>query len=67
MKFSIAVPGGFRFRSVVLSHGWSSLAPFTFDTARETLTVHLLAGGRVPATIEMSHRKGAVDVSVRSR
>lgn len=33
----IEVPGEFDFRRTVLSHGWSSLAPFSLDTATWTL------------------------------
>jgi N-glycosylase/DNA lyase len=67
VNFTIDVPAGFRFRSVVLSHGWSSLPPFAFDTASETLSLNLLAGGRVPATAAIAHRGRSLSVSVRSR
>jgi 3-methyladenine DNA glycosylase/8-oxoguanine DNA glycosylase len=46
LRFSIDLPPAFRFRSVVLSHGWADLRPFSFDHPSETLSRPLLVGGR---------------------
>ncbi len=67
MSFSVGVPPGFSFRSVVLSHGWSDLAPFSVDPGRELLTVHLLVGGRKPVTARVSPRGRSLLVDTRSR
>ncbi len=67
MSFSVGVPPGFRFRSVVLSHGWSDLAPFSFDPGRERLSVHLLVGGRKAVTVGISPRGRVLLIDTRSR
>ncbi len=67
MNFSVGVPAGFRFRSVVLSHGWADLSPFRFDPKREVLSVNLLIGGRATATAEFSQKGRSLLVGVRSR
>lgn len=46
--YDLATPPGFRYRAVVNSHGWGSLAPFQFDDATQTLErIHRLNDGRV--------------------
>ena len=67
MNFSIALPPGFRFRSVVLSHGWADLPPFRFDPQREVLSFNLLLDGSTTATAEFSQKGRSLLVGVRSR
>ena len=48
MKFSIPARLPFRFLSVVHSHGWVQLAPFSFDEETATLSyIDRLSNGRV--------------------
>ncbi|MHC4549547.1 MAG: DNA glycosylase family protein [Planctomycetota bacterium] len=48
---AIPVPGDFRLRSTVRSHGWSDLPPFDTDRSGDTLHVHL---GPVRATVRQA-------------
>jgi 3-methyladenine DNA glycosylase/8-oxoguanine DNA glycosylase len=67
VRLTLPLPAGFRFRSVVLSHGWADLPPFRFDPERETLSVNLLVRGRTPVTAELSQKGRSLAVAVRSR
>jgi len=64
LKFSIGLPPAFRFRSVVLSHGWPDLPPFSFDHRSETLHCPILLGGRkiVRAAFSQKGRSLVVEV-----
>jgi 3-methyladenine DNA glycosylase/8-oxoguanine DNA glycosylase len=56
MKFSLSARPPFNFLSVVNSHGWCQLAPFSYDEETQTLSyVIRLSGGRV---IELKLRDG---------
>jgi 3-methyladenine DNA glycosylase/8-oxoguanine DNA glycosylase len=67
VKLSIGLPAGFHFRSVVLSHGWAALPPFSFDPATETLSVCLLLPGSRPTAVAMSQKGRLLGIEVRSR
>jgi len=54
LKFSIGLPPAFRFRSVVLSHGWADLPPFSFDHRTGSLACILPLGGRKVSRVEFS-------------
>jgi hypothetical protein len=57
MKFSLSARPPFNFLSVVNSHGWRQLAPFSYDENTNTLFYVLrLSNGRV---IEFKLRDGA--------
>jgi 3-methyladenine DNA glycosylase/8-oxoguanine DNA glycosylase len=57
MKFSLSARPPFNFLSVVNSHGWRQLAPFSYDEEDKTLSYLLrLSNGRV---IELKLRAGA--------
>jgi 3-methyladenine DNA glycosylase/8-oxoguanine DNA glycosylase len=56
LRFSIGLPPSFRFRSVVLSHGWADLPPFSFDHRTESLRRPLLIGGRKIVHAEFSQK-----------
>src|SRR5688500_5360394 len=57
MKFSLSARPPFNFLSVVNSHGWRQLAPFSYDENTNTLFYVLrLSNGRV---IELKRRDGA--------
>lgn len=62
MTLSVGVPPGFRFRSVVLSHGWADLPPFRFDHAHERLTLTLPWGRRSYGFVDISPARGALRV-----
>lgn len=66
MNFTLGLPPGFRFRSVVLSHGWADLHPFSFDQHREVLSVNLPVGSRSAVTAEFSQKGRSLLVGVRS-
>src|SRR5687768_2503087 len=56
MKFSLSARPPFNFLSVVNSHGWRQLAPFSYDEEDKTLSYVLrLSNGRV---IELKFRDG---------
>ena len=64
MKFSLSARAPFNFLSVVNSHGWRQLAPFSYDEENNTLCYVLrLANGRV---IELRFRDGSEGVIVES-
>ena len=57
MKFTLSAHPPFNFLSVVNSHGWRQLAPFSYDENTNTLSYVLrLSNGRV---IELKIREGA--------
>src|ERR1041385_8448794 len=59
MKFTLAARKPFNFLSVVNSHGWRQLAPFSYDENSHTLCYILrLSNGRV---IELKLRDGGTD------
>lgn len=65
MKFSISARPPFNFLSVVNSHGWRQLAPFSYDEENKTLCYVLrLSNGRV---VELQFRGGADGVSVETQ
>ena len=64
MKFSISARPPFNFLSVVNSHGWRQLAPFSYDEEDHTLCYVLrLSNGRV---IELNFREGMDGVVVET-
>jgi len=61
-EFTLPARPPFSFRSVVFSHGWMQILPFTFDETSATLTyVAHLAAGRV---VEVRVRESASGVMV---
>ena len=57
MKFDLPARKPFNFHSVVNSHGWRQLAPFSYEESRNTLSYVLrLSNGRV---VELKFREGA--------
>jgi hypothetical protein len=67
MQFSIPARQPFNFLSVVNSHGWVQLAPFTFDQEGQMLSYVLrLASGRV-IEIGMSAAEGGVSAQAKGR
>lgn len=66
MRLTIGLPAGFRLRSVVMSHGWSGLPPFSFDPAAGTLSVHVILPGGRHATIGMSQAGSRLRIDARS-
>jgi hypothetical protein len=64
MKFTLPAHQPFNFLSVVNSHGWRQLAPFSYDESSQTLCYILrLPGGRV---VELNLRDGKDGVSVET-
>lgn len=64
MKFNLSARPPFNFLSVVNSHGWRQLAPFSYDEATNTLCYILrLSNGRV---IELKLREGTDGVLVET-
>src|SRR6266545_4957264 len=64
MKFSISARPPFNFLSVVNSHGWRQLAPFSYDENTNTLCYILrLSNGHV---VELKLREGTAGVSVET-
>jgi 3-methyladenine DNA glycosylase/8-oxoguanine DNA glycosylase len=64
MKFSLSARPPFNFRSVVNSHGWRQLAPFSYDEESHQLSYVLpLSNGRV---IELKLRERSDGVSVET-
>lgn len=62
MKFTLSARPPFKFLSVVNSHGWRQLAPFSYDELTNTLSYILhLANGRV---IELKFHDAADGVTV---
>jgi 3-methyladenine DNA glycosylase/8-oxoguanine DNA glycosylase len=62
MKFSLSARRPFNFLSVVNSHGWRQLAPFSYDKSSKTLSYVLrLSNGRV---IELKMRDSGDGVAV---
>jgi len=65
MKFNLPARKPFNFLSVVNSHGWRQLAPFSFDENTNTLSYLLrLSNGRV---IELKLRDGTDGVIVETQ
>jgi 3-methyladenine DNA glycosylase/8-oxoguanine DNA glycosylase len=64
MKFSLSARPPFNFLSVVNSHGWRQLAPFSYDENSNTLFyVSRLSSGRV---VELKLRDGGDGVAVET-
>ena len=64
MKFSLSARRPFNFLSVVNSHGWRQLAPFSYDENSNTLSYVLrLSNGRV---VELNMRDGGDGVAVET-
>jgi 3-methyladenine DNA glycosylase/8-oxoguanine DNA glycosylase len=64
MKFSLSARPPFNFLSVVNSHGWRQLAPFSYDEETHTLSYILrLSNGRV---VEVRLREGVDGVLVET-
>jgi len=64
MKFSLSARPPFNFLSVINSHGWRQLAPFSYDETTSTLSYVLqLSNGRV---IELNLRDAVEGVSVET-
>lgn len=64
MKFTLSARPPFNFTSVINSHGWRQLAPFSYDENTHTLSYVLrLSNGRV---IELHLRDAADGVSVET-
>jgi 3-methyladenine DNA glycosylase/8-oxoguanine DNA glycosylase len=64
MKFNLPARKPFNFLSVVNSHGWRQLAPFSYDENTETLSYILqLSNGRV---VELKLRDGTDGVTVET-
>src|SRR6266508_2074482 len=64
MKFTVAARPPFNFLSVINSHGWRQLAPFSYDEGTHTLSYVLrLSNGRV---IELHFRDAAEGVNVET-
>ena len=64
MKFKLPARKPFKFMSVVNSHGWTQLAPFSFDETSKTLSYILrLSNGRV---IELRLTDGRDGVNVET-
>ena len=65
MKFSLSAHPPFNFLSVVNSHGWRQLAPFSYDENSQTLCYVLrLSNGRV---VELQLRDGTDRVLVETQ
>lgn len=64
MKFTLPARKPFNFSSVVNSHGWRQLAPFSFDETTNALSYILrLSGGRV---VELKMRAAGDGVNVET-
>jgi len=64
MKFTLSAQVPFSFLSVVNSHGWRQLAPFSYEENSNTLSYILwLSNGRV---VELQLRDGVDGVSVEA-
>ena len=64
MKFTLSARPPFNFLSVINSHGWRQLAPFSYDESTGTLSYILrLSNGRV---IELKFRAGTDGVAVET-
>jgi 3-methyladenine DNA glycosylase/8-oxoguanine DNA glycosylase len=64
MKFTLSARPPFNFFSVINSHGWRQLAPFSYDESTKALSYILrLSNGRV---IELKFRAGTDSVAVET-
>src|SRR5574338_15170 len=64
MKFTLAARKPFNFTSVINSHGWRQLAPFSYEESTNALSYVLrLSNGRV---VDLRFREGADGVSVET-
>src|SRR5262245_52302532 len=54
MEILIETPPDFSFKRTVLSHGWCSLPPFSFDSQTWTLTRVLDIGDEEPVTVQVT-------------
>lgn len=64
MKFTLSARPPFNFLSVINSHGWRQLAPFSYDENTNTLAyIVRLSNGRV---IDLKFREGADGVNVET-
>jgi 3-methyladenine DNA glycosylase/8-oxoguanine DNA glycosylase len=64
MKFTLAARQPFNFTSVINSHGWRQLAPFSYDEITDTLSyIFQVPNGRV---IELKFREGTEGISVET-
>ena len=59
MKFSVSARPPFHFISVVHSHGWRQLAPFSYDEITNTLSYILRLANR--CVVELKLREGVED------
>ena len=64
MRLTIRTPTGFNFQRTVLSHGWCVLLPFEFDRENWKLTRVIDLDRGKPVTVEVSARKGALQILV---
>jgi 3-methyladenine DNA glycosylase/8-oxoguanine DNA glycosylase len=64
MKFTLAARQPFNFSSVINSHGWRQLAPFSYDESGNTLShIMQVSNGRV---IELKFGEGVDGISVET-
>ena len=64
MKFTLAARQPFNFSSVINSHGWRQLAPFSYEESSNTLSYLLrISNGRV---IELKFSDGAGGISIET-
>lgn len=64
---TVAVPRPFRFRLMVLSHGWSDLPPFRWDEEAGALDAAWVEGGRAVAVRVTSERDRTEGQRLRAR
>ncbi len=66
-SFTLAARPPFNFMSVVNSHGWRQLAPFTFDEQTSTLSYILRASNGRVMQLDMRDARTGVSVDVKGR
>ena len=59
-RISLKTPSDFRFRSVVTSHGWMALRPFSWDEEREELATVLRTVAAKPLGVTLKGTKAGV-------
>jgi 3-methyladenine DNA glycosylase/8-oxoguanine DNA glycosylase len=63
--FTLPTPPGFRFWSVVRSHGWCQLAPFSHDVETRTLErIHQFRDGQVARLVMRAGEDEAIQVEI---
>jgi len=67
MEITIKTARDFNYRRTVLSHGWCALHPFEFDQKTWSLLRVLDVGEADPVTVEISPRKGGIDIRAPRR